>query len=145
MDNNQSKQYTTNQLVELIGVSRQTINKFIKHNNLSPIGKIGKQNAFGENTFNQLKQHYSNKSKTPNATKKHVTERKSSTESTSKSNAGRGYKYKVPATSMSVPVDIASILQTYLDEANPEQRKSFFEVNVKKEIKRILLDKVDKL
>lgn len=143
MDNSQSKQYTTNQLVELIGVSRQTINKFIKHNNLLPIGKIGKQNAFDENTFNQLKQHYSSKPKATNATKKNAVEHESSEKATS--NAGRNYKYGVPTTTMSVPVDIASVLQTFLDEANSEQRQKFFDFNVKKEIKRILLDKVDKL
>lgn len=143
MDNNQPKQYTTSQLVESIGVSRQTINKFIKRNNLSPIGKIGKQNAFDESTFNQLKQHYSSKSKVTNTTKKHVTERKAPAKATGK--GGRNFKYGVPSTMMNVPDDIAKTLQAYLNEANPEQRKSFFEVNVKKEIKRILLDKVDKL
>lgn len=143
MDNNQFKQYTTNQLVELIGVSRQTINKFIKHNNLAPVGKIGKQNAFSENTFNQLKQHYSGKQKATNAIKKHVVEREASAEVAGK--GGRNFKYGVPATMMNVPDDIAQILQAYLDEANPEQRQKFFEVNVKKEIKRILLDKINKL
>lgn len=143
MDNNQSKQYTTNQLVELIGVSRQTINKFIKRNNLAPVGKLGKQNAFSEDTYNQLKQHYSSNSKTVKATKKHASKHKLPAKVTN--SGGRGYKYGVPATMMNVPDDIAQILQAYLDEANPEQRQSFFETNVKKEIKRILTDKINKL
>lgn len=143
MDNNKSKQYTTNQLVELIGVSRQTINKFIKRNNIVSIGKIGKQNAFSEDTYNQLKQHYSSKSKAVKATKKHVSKRKLPAKVTN--SGGRGYKYGVPTTLMSVPDDIVQILQAYLDEANPEQRQKFFDSNVKKEIKRILTDKINKL
>lgn len=140
MDNNKPKQYTTKQLVESIGVSRQAISNFVKRNNLSPIGKSGSKNVFSEDTYNQLKQYYSSKAK---ATKKRSSKRKVPSKVTN--SGGRNYKYGVPSTMMNVPNDIAPILKKYLDEANPEQRQKFFDSNVKKEIKRILTDKINKL
>lgn len=136
----ESKQYTTHQLVKLIGRSRQIIGGYLKSVGIRPVGRIGHQNAYDEDTYQKLKEHFS-------STKRKSTKLSKPKSSVSKVNnkLGRGFKYGVPSTMMNVPVDIAPVLQTFLDEANPEQRQSFFETNVKNEIKRILLGKVDKL